>query len=129
MSFLTMIEANPGRPLDRSSMSTSPIERESLREVLVEGIRAAHAGGRRLRLVTSVWREDDPKREGRVRGRVRAVELDLDHPLAAIGGESLGALLHTDLMGDVLVAEIRALVPQTAYGVYADLLHLVGRAD
>ena len=49
---------------------------------------------------------------------------DIEHPLAAVSGESLGALLHTDLMADVLVSERHALVPQTAYGVYADLLHL-----
>ena len=33
-------------------------------------------------------------------------------------------MLHTDLMGDVVVCERHALLPQTAYGVYADLLHL-----
>ena len=59
-----------------------------------------------------------------MRARLRAEELDIDHPLAAVGGESLGTLLHTDLMADVLVSERHALVPQTAYGVYADLLHL-----
>ncbi len=61
---------------------------------------------------------------GPVRARLRAEELDIEHPLAAVSGESLGALLHTDLMADVLVSERHALVPQTAYGVYADLLHL-----
>ena len=33
-------------------------------------------------------------------------------------------MLHTDLMADVVVCERHALVPQTAYGVYADLLTL-----
>ena len=66
-----------------------------------------------------------PASPGRpVRARLRAEELDIEHPLAAVSGESLGALLHTDLMADVLVSERHALVPQTAYGVYADLLHL-----
>ena len=64
---------------------------------------------------------------GPVRARVRATELDIDHPLAPLGEESLGVVLHTDLMGDVVVAEMGALVPQTAYGVYADLLHLCRR--
>ncbi len=61
---------------------------------------------------------------GPVRARVRAEELDIDHPLAPLTGESLGVVLHTDLMGDVVVCERHALLPQTAYGVYADLLHL-----
>ena len=86
----------------------------------LERIAQARAEGRRLRLVTTVRRDD----AGRVRGEVRARELGIEHPLAALSGDSLGALLHTDLMADVFVAERNALVPQTAYGVYADLLHL-----
>ena len=90
-----------------------------------ELIAEARAAGRRLRLVTQVWREPSVgSRPGPVRGRVQARELPIDHPLAPIGGESLGVVLHTDLMGDLLVAELGGMVPQTAYGVYADLLHL-----
>ena len=109
------------------------MERERLTDVPLERITRARAGGRRLRLVTSVWREplDDVAPEagaaapaGPVRARLRAEDLDIEHPLAALTGESLGAVLHTDLMADVLVSERHGLVPQTAYGVYADLLHL-----
>jgi len=119
-----------------AGITPADVERESLRDVPLERILRARQNGRRLRLVSSVWREPPgpgqtaPHGSGRsaisarVRARVRAEELDVDHPLAAVGGESLGALLHTDLMADVLVSERHALVPQTAYGVYADLLHL-----
>ena len=119
-----------------AGITPADVERESLRDVPLERILRARAGGRRLRLVSSVRREPPapgqaaPPGAGpsattsRVRARLRAEELDIDHPLAAVGGESLGALLHTDLMADVLVSERHALVPQTAYGVYADLLHL-----
>jgi homoserine dehydrogenase len=96
------------------------IDKQSLRDVPLERIAQARSNGNRLRLVTTVWRDES----GRVRGRVRATELDIDHPLAPVGSESLGAVLHTDLMADVFVCEIDGLVPQTAYGVYADLLHL-----
>ena len=115
-----------------AGITPADVERESLRDVPLERILRARQSGRRLRLVSSVWRE--PPRPGQaappgpghsaISARVRAEELDIDHPLAAVGGESLGALLHTDLMADVLVSERHALVPQTAYGVYADLLHL-----
>jgi homoserine dehydrogenase len=111
------------------------VERESLRHVPLERIVRARREGKRLRLVSRVWREPDSAGEGpradaavpparRLRARLRAEELDIDHPLAAVSGESLGVLLHTDLMADVLVSERHALLPQTAYGVYADLLHL-----
>jgi homoserine dehydrogenase len=103
-----------------AGITPADIERESLRDVPAERIRAVCAAGRRLRLVTSVWRDD----AGRVRGRLRATELGIDHPLAPVGAESLGVVLHTDLMGDVVVCERDGLVPQTAYGVYADLLHV-----
>lgn len=125
-----------------AGISPADVERQRLRDLNPEWPAAARRNGRRLRLVTSVWREpsagDDGRGasdgsalamtrtvlEGRVRARVRAEELDIDHPLAAVNGESLGALLHTDLMADVFVSERRAFVPQAAYGVYADLLHL-----
>ena len=104
----------------RAAITPAAIARERLSDVPPERIAQARAAGKRLRLVTSVARDAD----GAVRGAVRAAELDIDHPLAALGGDSLGALLHTDLMADVFVAERNGLVPQTAYGVYADLLHL-----
>ena len=116
-----------------AGITPADVERERLTDVPLERITRARAGGRRLRLVTSVWREplDGAVPEaaaataaGPVRARLRAEDLDIEHPLAALTGESLGAVLHTDLMADVLVSERHGLVPQTAYGVYADLLHL-----
>jgi homoserine dehydrogenase len=61
---------------------------------------------------------------GRVQASVRLTEIPLEHPLAPVNGSSLGVVLHTDLMGDVVICEMAALVPQTAYGLYADLLAL-----
>jgi homoserine dehydrogenase len=116
-----------------AGITPAEIEKESLSDVPLERILQARADGKRLRLVTTIWRETPNGRApkagpappaGPVRGRVRATELDIDHPLAPVGAESLGAILHTDLMSDVFVCEIDGLVPQTAYGVYADLLHL-----
>jgi homoserine dehydrogenase len=117
-----------------AGITPADVERESLRDVPLERILRARQDGRRLRLVSTVWREPagrdsaagagEAPPAGPVRARLRAEDLDIDHPLAAVGGESLGALLHTDLMADVFVSERHAFVPQTAYGVYADLLHL-----
>jgi homoserine dehydrogenase len=109
-----------------AAITPADVERESLRDVPLARIVRAREAGERLRLVTTVWREPagETSPAGPIRARLRAEELPIDHPLAAVGGESLGALLHTDLMADVFVSERHALVPQTAYGVYADLLHL-----
>jgi homoserine dehydrogenase len=133
-----------------AGITPADVHRQSLRDVPAQRAQAARVSGRRLRMVTSVWREQagpaapaGPATDARasaaagtpagaaphelagpVRARVRAEELDIDHPLASLAGESLGVVLHTDLMGDVVVCERDALLPQTAYGVYADLLHL-----
>ena len=116
-----------------AGITPADIDKQSLRDVPLERIAQARSNGNRLRLVTTVWRETPdgvaPQAgpalpTGVVSGRVRATELDIEHPLAPVGSESLGAILHTDLMADVFVCEIAGLVPQTAYGVYADLLHL-----
>jgi homoserine dehydrogenase len=143
-------EADPGHDIDGwdaackaaalanvamdAGITPAEVDKQSLRQVPLERIETAYAEGKRLRLVTSVWREAagseagvataSGRPAGAVHARVRATELDIDHPLAPLGEESLGVVLHTDLMGDVVVAEMGALVPQTAYGVYADLLHL-----
>jgi homoserine dehydrogenase len=102
-------------------MTPADVRRESLRDVPLERVLQARTDGKRLRLVTSISREGPT---APVLAQVSATELDIDHPLAPVGAEALGAVLHTDLMGDVLVCELDGLVPQTAYGVYADLLHL-----
>ena len=113
-----------------AGITPADIDKQSLRSVPLERIKQARTNGNRLRLVTTVWRETPAgvaPGTGRIRGRVRATELDIEHPLAPVGNESLGVILHTDLMADVFVCEIAGLVPQTAYGVYADLLHLCRR--
>lgn len=128
-----------------ADITPADVEKESLRDVPRERIVQARKDGRRLRLVSRVWREgpsrairpgerrpgerrlSDPgaaKSLGPIRAQVCAEELNPESPLAAVSGRSLGALLHTDLMADVFVSERHALLPQTAYGVYADLLHL-----
>jgi homoserine dehydrogenase len=106
-----------------AAVTPRDIARVSLREITEEQIIRAWAAGKRLRLVTSM-RRDGP---GGPRGRMHAEELAVGHPLAGVGASALGAVLHTDLMGPVAICELEALVPQTAYGVYADLLHLYGR--
>ena len=96
------------------------IPRDSIRGVTPERVRTAQEAGRRLCVLCAARRRAD----GSVEAAVRLTELPLGHPLAPIRGSSLGLLLHTDLMGDVVIAELAGLVPQTAYAIYADLLAL-----
>lgn len=114
-------------------MTPLDVARERLTDVPLQRVLRAREHGKRLRLVTSVRRETpagvapeagSATSAGPIRACVQAAELDIDHPLAALSGDSLGVVLHTDLMGDLVVSELHGLVPQTAYGVYADILHI-----
>jgi homoserine dehydrogenase len=58
--------------------------------------------------------------------RVRAVVLDRTDILACTPGTSNLILFHTDLMGTFGTVSIEPGVPQTAYGVFSDLVSLQG---
>jgi homoserine dehydrogenase len=103
-----------------AGITPDDIAKESIRGITPERVRAAAADGHKLCVLCSAARRPD----GSVGAAVRLTEIELDHPLAPVKGSSLGVVLHTDLMADVVVAEMAALVPQTAYAIYADLLAL-----
>jgi homoserine dehydrogenase len=98
------------------------IPHESIRGVTAERVVAARAAGCRLCLLCSGRSHEDGDDSSE-----RLVELPLTHPLAGIRGSGLGLILHTDLMGDVLTAELDATTQQTAYAILADLLALCAR--
>ena len=56
--------------------------------------------------------------------RVRAEVIDRHDLLALVPGTSNMVLFHTDLMGTFGTISIEPLVPQTAYGVFSDLVSL-----
>ena len=103
-----------------AGITPDDVAKESIRGITPERVQAAVAGGHKLCVLCSAARRPD----GSVGAAVRLTEIPLDHPLAPVKGSSLGVVLHTDLMADVVVAEMAALVPQTAYAIYADLLAL-----
>jgi homoserine dehydrogenase len=105
-----------------AQITPDEIPRQSIRSVTAERVADARAAGRRLCLLCSGRSGDDG-----VDCSVRLVELPLTHPLAGIHGSGLGLILHTDLMGDVLTAELDATTRQTAYAILADLLALCAR--
>jgi homoserine dehydrogenase len=102
------------------------VDKESVRDVTPERAAAARRAGRRLRVLCTAFAADLPAQRAApgVRASVRLVELAPEHPFFAVGGSSLAVILHTDLMGDVEVAELAGLPEQTAFAVYSDLLAL-----
>jgi homoserine dehydrogenase len=78
--------------------------------------------GKAVRLISRGHRSGS-----RVALRVRAEVLDRCDILAATPGTSNVILFHTDLMGTLGTVSIDPGVPQTAYGVFSDLVNLAGR--
>jgi homoserine dehydrogenase len=78
--------------------------------------------GKTVRLISRARRGP----EG-IKLRVRAEVLEKTDVLACVQGTSNLLLLHTDLMGTVGTVSISPGVEQTAYGVFSDLVDIVGR--
>jgi homoserine dehydrogenase len=84
-------------------------------------VRALRRDGKTVRLVSRAKRAN-----GGISLRVRAEVLDHTDILACVHGTSNLLLLHTDLMGTVGTVSISPAVEQTAYGVFIDLVDILG---
>jgi len=132
-------------------LTPADVPRESIRAVDAERIAAVRAAGRRLRVACEAEVVDGAERlpvlgaahagaprdpapaadapataaePPAVSAAVRLVEVDADHPFFAVGGSMSTVVIRTDLMGEVQVVERDALLTQTAYALYSDLLSL-----
>lgn len=118
------------------------VERTDVREIERERLAAARARGRRLKLVARAERRGSRAEGGAgsagsagavgsaesgVRATVEAVELPLEDPLAQVAGTGSALRLVTDLPGRLVIVEEAPDLRTTAYGVLADLLHLLDR--
>jgi homoserine dehydrogenase len=79
--------------------------------------------GKTVRLISRGRRD-----KGGVKLRVRAEVLDRCDILAATPGTTNLILFHTDLMGTFGTVSIEPKVEQTAFGVFSDLVNLMGAA-
>ncbi|NPV70175.1 MAG: homoserine dehydrogenase [Firmicutes bacterium] len=82
-----------------------------------EGIRGVTRPRGPLRLVC---------RGGRQGGSVRLETVPEGHLFTTVAGTSSVLVLHTDLMGDLVIVENEPGVTQTAYGILSDILELTG---
>jgi homoserine dehydrogenase len=132
-------------------LTPADVPRESIRAVGAERVAAVRAAGRRLRVVCAAEVVDGAERlpvlgaphpaapgsaaevaetpaaavePPAVSATVRLIEVDADHPFFAVGGSMSTVVIRTDLMGEVQVVERDALLTQTAYALYGDLLSL-----
>lgn len=103
-----------------AGLTPPEVEREGIQSVSADRIRAAAARGTVIKLVCRAGYDE----RGRVVASVSPTELPASHPYATVGGTSSILTISTDLLGDLTITEEAPQLPQTAYGVLADLLDM-----
>lgn len=101
------------------------IARTGIEGITAKEIKAAARAKTALKLVAEAWEA----RDGSLHGRVGPQPLPLTDPLATLTGTSNMLILKTDTMGDLAIGEYDGGTTQTAYGVLADILHVVASSQ
>jgi homoserine dehydrogenase len=104
-----------------AGLKIEEVEREGIRNLKDEDVRAAHAEGRPYRLVARARREDS----GRVKASVRPEQIQPRGPFASVEGTTLAIHYELDVLpGLTLIAHDPDLT-STAYGLLADFVNAV----
>ena len=107
--------------LMEAGLKIEEVEREGIRNLKDEDVRAAHAEGRPYRLVARARREDS----GRVKASVRPEQIQPRGPFASVEGTTLAIHYELDVLpGLTLIAHDPDLT-STAYGLLADFVNAV----
>jgi homoserine dehydrogenase len=98
------------------------IEREGIRELSGEAVRAAKKEGRPYKLICRA-----KKTEKEVAATVRPEQISLTDPMAKISGTSSYIYFETDIFPGLALTEENPGLYATAYGMLADFVRAVGR--
>ena len=98
-------------------LSPAEVERESIRDLALDDIRAAGRAETPLRLVSQAHRK-----HGVLIAEVRPRKIARDDILQAGKGTTSVISLETEAMGTITLIEHEPTVMQTAYGVLSDLI-------
>jgi homoserine dehydrogenase len=103
-----------------ASMKLEEIDREGIRSLTAEQVKAARASGRPYKLVCTAKRV-----HGNVAASVRPQQLSLDDPLAWVNGSSSAINFETDVFPGLAITGLSPGVEETAYGLLADFVNAV----
>lgn len=104
------------------AMDVQKIERQGIRALTEETVRAARAQGHPYKLVCRASRH-----RGRVDARVGPERVPLSDPLAQVAGTSSVVYFETDIFPGLAIMELNPRLDATAYGMLADFLRAVAR--
>jgi len=90
-------------------------------EITPAEIEAASASGKRYKLIGRVWRDGDT-----VRASVAPHLVDLEHPLAGVGGATNAMTITTDTLCDVTIVGPGAGRRETGFSLLNDLIAING---
>lgn len=96
------------------------VERTGIRELSAETLSEARDKGVKIKLVASATVVDDD-----IKLVVKPETVGPDSPFWSVEGTSSAVTIRTDLMGDLTILEEGPELTQTAYAVFADMLHTV----
>jgi homoserine dehydrogenase len=102
-----------------AGISLDDVSRKGIRGVSTDDLLEASSRGRTIKLVARVRREADG-----VRASVAPEERDLTDPLGRLGGQEMGVVLSTELLGEVTSSVERTGGVPTALTVLRDLVNL-----
>lgn len=108
-----------------AGISPPMVVRTGIREVTAADMAAARAGGDTVRLIASAERSP----AGVVTATVAPRRVPRCGPYGAIKGTSSLLTIDTDLLGSLTLTEQDPQLPQTAYGVLADLLEIAAERE
>ncbi len=84
-------------------------------------IAKAKKAGKRYKLIGRIWRQN-----GVVKASVSPKQIDLNHPLAGVGGAANALTVTTDTLGDVTIVGPGAGRIETGYSLLIDLIKIGG---
>ena len=104
-----------------AGLKIEEVEREGVRGLKDEDVRAAHAEGRPYRLVARGRRDE----EGRVEASVRPEQIRPRGPFASVTGTTLAIHYELDVLPGLTVVAHNPDLTSTAYGLLADFVNAV----
>ncbi len=104
-----------------AGLKIGEVEREGIRGLKDEDVRAAHAAGRPFRLVSRARLDE----AGRVRASVRPEQISPRGPFGAVAGTTLAIHYELDVLPGLTVVAHDPDLKSTAYGLLADFVNAV----
>ena len=103
-----------------AGMTPPQVDRTGIRGVTAAEVAAAAGNGETIRLIAEAWRASN----GKVAARVAPRRVVRASAFGQVAGTSSILTIQTDLLGVLTITEQDPQLPQTAYGVLADLLEI-----